>query len=271
MQDNLRELLIHLPTVQALLDRYMRCGGFPASVSDEHVNGQPSELTVRTLWDLIESEVQRQGMDATRAYRAIERTVRAIRYPTGWTALGEYLGADRRTAEDYVRVLAHMFTTLILHRLDPERLGPMLRAQRKLYLIDPLLIHLPRRMRQSEAVPDLPALVENIVVVTLFRSEERPLVEEFAVPQALFYWKSKSGGEVDAIAGVGPMRTRTPVEVKYQTVVSGRDIAALTRSFPRGIVVTRDLLDVSDRRFPRLPAALFLWVLSGESTVRAAE
>lgn len=270
VQDHLQELLIHLTTLQGLLERYLRCGGFPAAIADEHVSGQVSEITVRMLWDLIENEVQRQRMDATRAFRTIEHTVRALRYPTEWTALGGHLGADRRTAEDYVRLLAYMFTTLILHRLAPERLSPMLRAQRKLYLVDPLLTHLPRQIRQSEIVPDLPALVENIVITALFRSEERPLVEEFAVPQALFYWKSKSGGEVDAIAGAGPMRTRTAVEVKYQATISGREIAALTRSFPRGVVVTREALDVSDRRYPRVPAALFLWVLSGESTVAVA-
>ncbi len=108
-------------------------------------------------------------------------------------------------------------------------------------------------------------VVENVVIMTLFRSEERPLAEEFEVPRALFYWRSQSGGEVDALAGAGP--TRTPVEVKYRATVDKREIATLTRSFQKGVVVTRDTLDLQDRHFPRVPAPLFLWVLSGESAV----
>ncbi len=172
--------------------------------------------------------------------------------------------SDRRTAEDYARLLARMFVVVILHRIDPRRGGPYLRAQRKSYLVDPLLASLPRRLRQSDASPEMTALVENAVVMALFRSEERPLVEESALPQALFYWKSKSGGEVDALVGARP---GTPVEVKYQGEVTKRDIAALTQSFRRGVVVTRQTLDLSDPMFPRIPAALALWVLAGEGAV----
>lgn len=44
-------------------------------------------------------------------------------------------------------------------------------------------------------------LVENAVITARFRGEERPLVEEFALPQALFCWKFKSGGKVDVLVG----------------------------------------------------------------------
>lgn len=94
-----------------------------------------------------------------------------------------------------------MFVVVILHRIDPRRGGPYLRAQRKSYLVDPLLASLPRRLRPSDAAPTVTALVENAVITARFRGEERPLVEEFALPQALFYWKFKSGGEVDALVG----------------------------------------------------------------------
>jgi predicted AAA+ superfamily ATPase len=105
-----------------------------------------------------------------------------------------------------------------------------------LYLVDPLVAHLPRRLRQSEASLGMTAVVENAVITALLRGEERPLVEEFTLPQALVYWKSKSGGEVDALVG---SRSGTPVEVKYRGAVTRRVIAALTRWFRRGVVVTR--------------------------------
>lgn len=50
-----------------------------------------------------------------------------------------------------------------------------------------------------------------------------------------------------------------------------RAIAALTRSFRRGVVVTRQTLDLSDPMFPRIPAALGLRVLAGEGVVARME
>ena len=247
-----------------LFERYLHSGGFPVAVVDEHTSGRVAEDTLRTLWTLIENEVQRRRMDPVRAFRAIEHIARALSGPTEWTSLAETLDSDRRTAEDYARLLALMFVVVILHRIDPRRGGPYLRAQRKLYLVDPLLAYLPRHLRQSDASPDVTALVENTVITALFRGEERPLVEEFALPQALFYWRSKSGGEVDALVG---SRSGTPVEVKYQAEVTKRDVAALTQSFRRGVVVTRQTLDLSDQMFPQIPAALALWVLAEEGMV----
>jgi predicted AAA+ superfamily ATPase len=183
---------------------------------------------------------------------------------TDWTALAETLDTDRRTAEAYAHAMALMFSIVILHKYELDRGGANLRAQKKLYFVDPLLAYIPHRIRRVGLEPELPALVENAVIMALFRSEERPLAEEFALPQALFYWRSKSGGEVDALGGSGPIAGRVPVEVKYRRTISARELAALTRSFERGIVVTAETLDLSDPLFPRVPAALFLWVLGGE-------
>lgn len=188
--------------------------------------------------------------------------------PVQWTALGEAIDADRRTAEEYVRLLARMFLVVVLFRRDPRRGGPQSGAQKKLYLVDPLLAAVPARIRQARTEPNIPGLVESVVLTALFRSEERPLAEEFAVPRALFYWRSKAGGEVDALVGAG--RETIPVEVKYRAQVRGRDLAPLARSFPRGIVVTRDALDLSNPRFPRVPAAMFLWLLGGEHALASA-
>jgi predicted AAA+ superfamily ATPase len=267
-QAKVEQALVHLPVLQALFERYLQSGGFPAAVADEHTNGHVADGTLRMLWTLIENEVQRRRLDPVRAFRVIEHVVRALSHPTAWSSLAETLDADRRTAEDYARLLALMFVVLVLHRLDPRRSGPFLRAQRKLYLVDPLLVHLPHRLRQSSIPPNVPALVENAIIMALFRSEERPLVEEFAVPQALFYWKSKSGGEVDALVGA---RRGTPVEVKYQNNVTKRDVAALTRSFKHGVVATKESLDLSDSNYPQIPAALLLWVLAGEGVVTGGD
>jgi len=267
LQEQLRPASLQLTTLQILFERYLRTGGFPAAVIDEHMRGAVSDTTLGQLWGLVESEIQRQRLDPVRAYRAIEHVVRALGSMTDWTGLGETLDADRRTAEDYARVLALTFVVLILYKWDPRRGGPQLRAQRKVYFVDPLFAMLPQRLRRSDAGPEVSALVENAVILGLFRSEEQPLAEEFALPQGLYYWKSRSGGEVNALVGT---KDRTPVEVKYREELDQRHVAALTRSFPRGVVVTKSMIDLQNRDYPRVPAALFLWLLSGETTISSA-
>lgn len=264
VQDELVPLLAYLPELEVLFRRYLRVGGFPAAVLDEYASGHVSDSTLRTIWELVENELQRQRMDPVRAFRVIEHLVRALGHPSDWASLAEAIDADRRTAEDYARLLALTFVSVILYKADPRRPGPHLRAQRKLYFTDPLFAYLPMRVRQSAAAPEIPDLVENAVIMGLFRCEEQPRAESFLIPQALFYWRSKSGGEVDALTGI---TERVAVEVKYRRHVGAKDILALTRSFPRGIVVTQDLLDVQDRRYPKVPAAMFLWLLAGESVV----
>jgi len=106
--------------------------------------------------------------------------------------------------------------------------------------------------------------------MALFRSTARPRAEDFALPQGLFYWRSQSGGEIDALAQATRSGQVVPVEVKYQAHISGRDLATLRRSFMQGILITVDAASV-DGPYLQIPAAVFLWFLAGESAVGVVE
>jgi predicted AAA+ superfamily ATPase len=268
-RDVLTQASLRLADLRALLDRYLHVGGFPTAVTAEAATGSVSDAVLRDLWLLIEGELGRRGRDPLRAYRTLEHAVRTMGQRTHWTALGEALGTNYHTAEDYATLMARAFALLILYRYELHRGGPQLRAEKKLYVVDPLLAYIPRRVRQVGLHPEEPKLVENAVAIALFRSDEQPLIEQFALPQGLFYWRSQSGGEVDFLAGHGAIADRIPVEVKYQTTVTGRDLAAMRRSFARGLLITVDALDLEHPPFLQIPAALFLWVLGGEHVTPA--
>ena len=252
---------LRLGGLQRLMERYLRTGGFPMAVVDEYSTGSVTEPTVRALWDAISGELLRQGRDPLRAYRLLQHTARAMGSPVDWTGLGEVMDADRRTAEEYVRLLASLFALLVLYREDPRRGGPMLRAHKKLYPADPLLGHLPARIAGGPA-PSEAGLVEALITATLFRSVEQEGAEAFFLPRSLFYWRSQAGGEVDAVVGRG--RERLGVEVKYRDRVDERELAGLKRSFRRGLVITRGALSVEDVPYPKVPAALFAWLCGRE-------
>jgi len=165
--------------------------------------------------------------------------------------------------------MARAFALLVLYKYELHRGGPQLRAEKKLYVVDPLLAYIPRRVRQVGLRPEAPALAETAVAIALFRSDEQPLIEQFALPQGLFYWRSQSGGEVDFLVGHGAIADRIPIEVKYQTTITGRDLAAMRRSFARGLLITIDALDLDHPPFLQIPATLFLWLLGGEHVTPA--
>lgn len=266
----LAQARLRLPEVRTLLDRYLHVGGFPTAVVTEAATGSVQDAVLRDLWVLIEGEVSRQGKDPLRAYRTLEHAVRTMGQRTSWTALGEVLDTRYHAAQEYAALMARAFALLILHKYELHRSGPQLRAEKKLYVVDPLLAYIPRRVRQVGLHPDAPGLVENAVAMALFRSDEQPLIEQFALPQGLFYWRSQSGGEVDFLAGRGALAERIPVEVKHRSTITGRDVAAMRRSFGRGLLITADVLDLEHPPFPEIPAALFLWVLGGEHVTPAA-
>lgn len=267
-EESARSVLIdarlRLPDLNSLFDRYLHTGGFPLAVTDEATTSTVQSTTFEMFWDVVSGEIGRRGRDPVRAYRLLEQIVRSLGSRISWTSLAQAMDVGRSTAEDYLRMLARMFAIIIVHKYQLEKGGPHIGAEKKVYFVDPVLAYLPHRIRQSGALPGPPALVENTVIVSLFRSEERPLAEQFLLPQALFYWRSRSGGEVDALAGEGTIKDRVPVEVKYTRRFDRRDLAAMRRSFGRGMLVTADVFDLDDPDFPVLPAPLLLWLLGGE-------
>jgi len=95
------------------------------------------------------------------------------------------------------------------------------------------------------------------VAKTLFSHLEREPVEVFSMPQRLHYCRSFSDEAIDFL---GDMGKKVPVEVEFQRKVWLRDLLAIRGAFGYGIVLSRDMLDVS-RRVKLVPAATFLGLL----------
>ncbi len=178
--------------------------------------------------------------------------------PISWTQLAEAMGvASPATAEEYTRALAEAFELLVAYAWDTSRATRAAKRGKKLYAVDPIVLRLPERITYSTRLPPLPLLVENIVALAMFRSAERDLVEAFPVPQGLFHWRSTAGKEIDFL--VGRAASKFPVEVKYQQSISGRDTLVMRQSFGRGILLSRNTLDMKGP-VVIVPVTLFLWL-----------
>lgn len=259
--DILERHLVYLPALDRHLEAYARVGGFPAAVRDYLLEGtrEVSDATVRTLWDIIAGDVSRIGRDPAVAMKLMERLSISLGTPISWTQLAETIGvASPTTAEEYARALAEAFELLVVYSWDTSRATRAPKKGKKLYGADPIILRFPERITYSTRRPDLSLLVENIAALALFRSAERELVEAFPVPQALFYWRSATGKEIDFLVGKAP--AKLPVEVKYQHSITGRDTLVIRQSFGSGVLLSRTTLDLAGP-VKIVPAALFLWLL----------
>jgi predicted AAA+ superfamily ATPase len=148
------------------------------------------------------------------------------------------------TAEEYAGLLADPFLLMVLSFLDLTRQSTAPKKEKNLYPTDPLLAHLPRHILPGLPVPDESALAEAALALELFRTREAQIQEAFGVSRSLLYWKSAAGKEIDFLSG-----QRSPwvaVESKYAGRVAGQDRLAIRDTSRRGLIASRDTLDLDD-------------------------
>lgn len=241
----IREGMLHFANLDAAYHQYLQVGGFPAAVSDFLRDGSVSDSTYQTLWHIVAGDVERTGRNRATALKLLERVARNLCSSSSWNALAEEMAVGKeKTAEEYATVLSDSFLLLVLYFYDPTHKSPALKKAKKLYPTDPLLAHLPQRILPGVLTLDEAALTEAVLAMALFRTREAHLQEAFSVPQSLFYWRSASGNEIDFLSGK-PARS-VPVESKYAGRVTGQDRLAIRNKFQRGLVASRETLDLDD-------------------------
>ncbi|MGH8326404.1 MAG: DUF4143 domain-containing protein, partial [Steroidobacteraceae bacterium] len=178
-----------------------------------------------------------------------------------WTAAAQSMGVgSHHTAQGYVKALAESFALLVIYFWE-LRGGFEPRKQRKVYFLDPLFadVHVAATSGARTASPD--GILEGIVASALFRSASEHLTQSDPTLGSIGYWRSSDDREIDFVvddaASLGGIN-RFPVEVKGDaaTGIKGA-VSSMRRTFKRGIVVTRTVLDIQDDVLA-VPAAVFL-------------
>lgn len=121
-------------------------------------------------------------------------------------------------------------------------------SQSKLYLMDPLLARLPHPRDGWVDDADMTRLTENHLALELARAMDRVAPDRFVEQRAVLYARSEAGKEVDFAAlpllvGSTPVRT-TPIESKWVTQSWRRDALVLRGKYGRGLVATKDVVDL---------------------------
>lgn len=132
------------------------------------------------------------------------------------TALGNEAGVDHKTAQSWIGILGSSF---IVHLVPSHHrnFNKIILKRPKLYFYDTSLVCSLLRIRETDHLRSHPLrgnIFENMVVGELLKKRTNA-----GKPIDLFYWRDKTGHEVDVIIDNG--RTLFPVEIKSgQTVAS---------------------------------------------------
>lgn len=265
---NGRELLQRLyrqvEALTAAFAVYARVGGFPAAVADHMSQGAVSQETIATLWALIVHEIQQSGLDSRAALKLIERTGISLGSTLSWHSAAQAMDVgSHNTAQAYARALSESFILMTVYYWDMSG-GFEPRKQRKLYLMDPLIGHLPSRLELGSRSPNEDGIVECLMAVGLFRSASDQITQSEGTLSALGYWRSRDGREIDFVVPASAAQEgvrRIPIEVKGDAASELKGAASsIVRTFGRGIIATRSTFDVTGEVL-QIPVAVLLAAL----------
>lgn len=242
---------------------YLTSGGFPRAVAEHARTGDVSDSFVSDLTAWLHRDVDAEAADDSVPLLLHELEQR-LTAPLNRTNVSEKLGyGSRQTFDLRLRRLVRCFAAVWCHQVDDHGVR-VSGAQSKLYLVDPLLAQLGPRVRAGLTPPDLSRLTEAALGVALAAAIEQRQPGRWLTADSIGYVRT-SGGEIDFApvplpTSAGSAATTTPVESKWVSAGWRPGALAVESRYGRGIVATRNVLDLSHRAWA-IPAPIVALLL----------
>ncbi len=246
---------------------YLRIGGFPRAVSDFVVTGDVGEGFVRALWDVIAGDAfQSTGMTDADVATFLERLVIGIGSPLNASAVARDVGlSDNHRVNDRIGALGFALMSWRCHRVKGGL--PNLRAQEKVYFLDPLIARLPHLRDERRRDPDDSQLTEQQLGMLLLRAAGDGGPEALLEANTVMYERTSSDAEIDF---VGP-ELEVAFEGKYVDGPWRRAAQSMRARGEHGVMVTRTVLDLDERegatRVWAVPAGIVAWTLRSSAAL----
>lgn len=256
----LEPLAVHVDECALAWERYLTIGGFPRAVADALHAVDVQRGTFNGLWNIIVGDVLRVGAMSDRDVDSLMRClVERLGSPLSVAKVARTLGiGSRNTVADRIDRLCASFYSWrapITHDGENRVVGGL----DKLYFTDPLAARLVSLRDGAAPLPDLTVLSEQQIGVGLLRAVARDTLDPVLDETALLVRRHPdSGSEIDFVG----THVGTPIESKYVSQKWKPERRGLEEHYRRGIVATRDILDLSDSVWA-VPAALLVWTIDG--------
>ena len=244
-------------------ERYLQYGGFPQSVAAAVVSDPIPSTFVDAMFHVIFRDAfGTSRLPEATAVALLARLWDNLGSPSNLTSVGEELGISKEVVGRHVGYLHDSYLLWECQRVEESggspTWTPVPGAQRKLYATDPVLARLPHLRNSRWSDPDITALTEMQIGMAIRR---RILTNRTALApdESVFYYRTPSRKEVDFVS---EYLGKSAIEGKYVERGSWASEAATVNASPwRGILVTRNVLDVAGRDAWAVPAGTLAFVI----------
>ena len=240
-------------------DTYLIVGGFPRAVAEFLQTRLPDTKLLRTLRRIIGGDAYaRARISELHTDVLLQLLQQRIRTPVNVDRLAREIDTATNTARRHLARLRDSFVTWPLHQATVGREGtlrPHPQSQSKVYFTDPAYF----RLGTLNAALDMTKATEQQLGVALSRSFERHDGGSYLMFDRLMFGRTASGAEIDF---VGPGLGDWVVESKFSENVRLGRVGQTIRSTTRpGIVVTADMIDLSNPNLLAIPAGVLAYLI----------
>ena len=273
------ELHLYLGDLTRLFEDYLITGGLARVVDEYSSRGGIREAVYKTYLDAVMGDLSRWNKREAYVRQVLSRVIATVGTPVGWNTLRQSTDiASHSTVAEYIDTIKDTFALIYLHRLDSARGVPAYQKEKKVYFPDPFFFHTFRAWTTGhepfadsleflKRESNLGVLSECVVADHLTRlafslAGQRQM---FDYQNTLFYWKGRTGREVDFVMKLTEARY-LPIEVKYQRQINVADRFGLidfAKANPhpgRSIMLTKDVLGVRSKS-TLVPVCVFLMLI----------
>lgn len=242
---------------------YLTCGGFPRAVGEYGRNGDVSDAFLQDLLAWLRRDVDPDSAPQSLPL-LVEELVHSMTSPLSVRAMAEARAHSRTAMASLLNRLAATFGGLWVPQHDDGG-RPVIGAQAKMYLTDPLLAWLPSRLRAGLRAPEMTTLTEATLGVALAATVETRDEGRWVAGDTVGYVRTSSGNEVDfgpiALPSTAGTRSSVPIEAKW--VDAGWRAAAqvVEKKYSAGILATKSILDLTNPTWA-VPAPLLALLLA---------
>ncbi len=237
-------------------ETYLIVGGFPQAVDDYLRHGQVQGPLIDALWDVVYGDAIRSvHFSATQTQSLLSMLATGLCSPVNVSRLASELAASRDAVTSRLRDLASAYLAWSCHL--SERGAPKLRAQSKVYLVDPLVARLASLRQPVLQAPGLDRLSQQQLGMALARQAETLRPGTYPRSENVMFHRSATRREVDFVS---PPPNGVPLESKYTDGPWRREAQTMRTEFRRGVIATRSVLELDDPIWA-VPAAMIAVLL----------
>jgi predicted AAA+ superfamily ATPase len=253
------DLIPWIDDLVRLWELYLLNGGYPRIVAALRT-GQPlPQDFLQDLFSVISADTfNKSRLSTSTAMALIERVWASLGTPINLSKVGADLDVSHEVVQRHIDYLENAYLAWRCPQLAQDNWLARIRAQDKVYAVDPIIARLAHLRHHARADVDITLLSEMQLGMgvrrRVLKDQPSALNDEF-----LFHVRTPARKEIDfvaeAFAGVA-------IEGKYSE--SGRwrgDAATIKASSWGGILATRNVLDIRDDRVWAVPSGILAFLI----------